>query len=84
MIRDVNASQKFPSFKARTCGCKATRRRLQPLTTFASDPLTVAAGYTDAIGRDLGIVGESRPATEEPPVLKFTVSPDGVKLTFKN
>jgi hypothetical protein len=42
-----------------------------------------ANGYTDAIGRDLGIVGESRPATDAPPVLKDTVSPDGVKLTFK-
>ena len=42
-----------------------------------------AAGYTDAIGRDLGIVGETKPATEEPPVLKSTVGPDGVKLTFK-
>ena len=42
-----------------------------------------AAGYTEAIGKDLGIVGESRPATEEPPVLKDSVNPDGVKLTFK-
>ena len=42
-----------------------------------------APGYTEAIGRDLGIVGDSRPATEEPPVLKDSVNPDGVKLTFK-
>ena len=41
-----------------------------------------AAGYTEAIGTDMGIVGSSADPTTDAPELKFTISPDGVRITF--
>lgn len=42
-----------------------------------------AAGYNDTIGTDMGIVGASVDPTTAAPELKFSVGPDGVKITFK-
>ena len=42
-----------------------------------------APNYNDTIGTDMGIVGANIDPTAAAPDLKFSISPDGVKITFK-